>query len=379
MKKTLLIGMACAALLASPAGAAIDVGAADAYISGRYDQAADLALSVGGADNLALAARALNARAYFEADRKTARRTAKRAQELAEEALERDPDHVEGRLQAAIAMAVRGAVMAPPRAFLLRLPSRSRQLIDEALARDADNPGRCRPRPRGGWKSNGAAAARFTAPTPRRVTKNSSRRDISRRRISPSPMNALCACSRASGPNGASTPFTPLMRRERRNRKTRSTSSCRRAPKGSPARSRKGPRLRPRSLPTSGESGIPAGVLTDPTRVYRLITAEGLTVARAAGVVPYAELDRRDGFFHLSTADQALETASVHFAGHTDLYALEIPLAGITEDVRFEPVAERGGAVFPHLYGELSMGAVGRVRRLRKGPDGAFVFVEDAV
>ncbi|MEL7487875.1 MAG: hypothetical protein AAGJ87_11740, partial [Pseudomonadota bacterium] len=102
-------------------------------------RAATLAEERGGADNLALAARALNAVAYFEPDRKKAQATAKKAQDYAEAALAIDPAHVESRLQAAIAMAVRGSTMAPVRAFFLRLPTRSRRHIDGALALDDAN------------------------------------------------------------------------------------------------------------------------------------------------------------------------------------------------------------------------------------------------
>lgn len=109
------------------------------YVAGDYEGVARRAGELGGADNLGLAARALNAEAYLSDDRKAARRAAERALDFAEAALAVDHDKVEGHLQAAIALAMRGANMAPLRAFLLNLPSRARRHIDEALALDAES------------------------------------------------------------------------------------------------------------------------------------------------------------------------------------------------------------------------------------------------
>lgn len=114
-------------------------GAYALYAAGDYESAVDAAKAAGGADNLALAARALNAEAYLAEDRKEARRAAERAIDTAEEALEDDPDEVEAHLQAAIGYALRGANMASFRAFLMNLPVRARRHIDAALALDPQN------------------------------------------------------------------------------------------------------------------------------------------------------------------------------------------------------------------------------------------------
>lgn len=137
-----LSGIFCAFLaVLSPAFANVgpepDAAAYALYVAGDYEAVVRLATELGGADNLGLAARALNAQAYLAEDRKAARRTAERALDFAEAALAIEHEKVEGHLQAAIALAMRGANMAPVRAFLLNLPSRARRHIDEALALDA--------------------------------------------------------------------------------------------------------------------------------------------------------------------------------------------------------------------------------------------------
>lgn len=109
------------------------------YAAGDYEGAVGAAKAAGGADNLAFAARALNAEAYFAEDRKEARRTAGRAVDAAQEALEDDPGKIEAHLQAAIGYALRGANMGSARVFLTNLPARARRHIDAALALDPDN------------------------------------------------------------------------------------------------------------------------------------------------------------------------------------------------------------------------------------------------
>ncbi|MEL7487876.1 MAG: DUF952 domain-containing protein [Pseudomonadota bacterium] len=108
------------------------------------------------------------------------------------------------------------------------------------------------------------------------------------------------------------------------------------------------------------------------------MTEDDWRAARGRQYVPYADIDDRDGYLHLSTYDQALETARRYFSGHTDLLALEIPLVAIADAVTFEPVPERNNEAFPHLFGRLPTDAVRRVIPLRASDDGAFKFNEAA-
>lgn len=105
-----------------------------------------------------------------------------------------------------------------------------------------------------------------------------------------------------------------------------------------------------------------------PDFVYRLASAEEWRQAQETGALPRRDIDLKDGYFHLSTREQALETARLHFAGATDLLALEIPLAAIADKVKFELAPKRGEA-FPHYYGDLLASHVKRAIPLQ--PDGA--------
>lgn len=102
-----------------------------------------------------------------------------------------------------------------------------------------------------------------------------------------------------------------------------------------------------------------------PEFVYRLATAAEWRAAQGSGVVPEREIDAKDGYMHLSTREQVLETARLHFAGADDLLALEIPLAPVAQDVKFELAPKRGEA-FPHLYRTLRCEDVAAVISLER-------------
>jgi hypothetical protein len=135
----LLLSLFAAQSLVSAAVAAPDEAAFAAFVAGDFEKSAALALAADSAEDYALAARATNARAYFEGKRETARKLADRALDYAEDAIERDPSLPEGHLQAAIGLGLRGANMAPARAFVLNLPGRVRDHLDETLRLDPQN------------------------------------------------------------------------------------------------------------------------------------------------------------------------------------------------------------------------------------------------
>jgi uncharacterized protein (DUF952 family) len=86
--------------------------------------------------------------------------------------------------------------------------------------------------------------------------------------------------------------------------------------------------------------------------VYKICPRADWQGAVAAGVYRGSEVDRRDGFIHLSTEEQVGETRRRHFAGQRDLVLVAFDPADLGEALRFE--VSRGGALFPHFYGELA-------------------------
>lgn len=114
----------------------------------------------------------------------------------------------------------------------------------------------------------------------------------------------------------------------------------------------------------------------NPSALYRLLGADDWRAAQADGLVPFNADDRRDGFMHLSTGGQVLETARRYYQGRKDVLALEIDPGAVEGEIRYE-LAPKRGELFPHLYGDLPVSAVRRAQALFLREDGAFVFAGD--
>jgi uncharacterized protein (DUF952 family) len=108
------------------------------------------------------------------------------------------------------------------------------------------------------------------------------------------------------------------------------------------------------------------------TTIYKICTAAEWHAAEHAGVYGGSAVDRRDGFIHFSTAEQAAETAARHFAGQRDLVLIAVDPGKLGDRLKWEP--SRGGALFPHLHGELALAAVLRVDPLPLDASGRHVF-----
>jgi uncharacterized protein (DUF952 family) len=108
--------------------------------------------------------------------------------------------------------------------------------------------------------------------------------------------------------------------------------------------------------------------------IYKICPADEWIAAEAAGHFHGSPVDLADGFIHFSTADQVAETAARHFAGMADLVLIAVDGDRLGAALKWEP--SRGGALFPHLYGALDLGAVLWAQKLPLGPAGRHVFPE---
>ena len=108
--------------------------------------------------------------------------------------------------------------------------------------------------------------------------------------------------------------------------------------------------------------------------IYKILPRALWEAAVATGYFYGSPVDLADGFIHFSTAAQARDTASKHFAGVTDLLLVAVPAAAMRDAIRWEP--SRGGDLFPHLYGPLPVAMVAWVKPLPTGDDGHHVFPE---
>jgi uncharacterized protein (DUF952 family) len=91
-------------------------------------------------------------------------------------------------------------------------------------------------------------------------------------------------------------------------------------------------------------------------KAYKILTAGQWAAWRGRGEFSGAPIDLDDGFIHLSTAEQVAETHAKHFEGLHDLVLAEVDLDLLGDMVRWEE--SRGGQLFPHVYGTISIEAV---------------------
>ncbi len=85
--------------------------------------------------------------------------------------------------------------------------------------------------------------------------------------------------------------------------------------------------------------------------VYKLLRENEWAAFQAAGSFAGSPDDHRDGFIHLSAADQVEATRAKYFAG-VPVVRVAFDAAGLGAALRWE--ASRGGALFPHLYRALT-------------------------
>jgi uncharacterized protein (DUF952 family) len=117
----------------------------------------------------------------------------------------------------------------------------------------------------------------------------------------------------------------------------------------------------------SREPGRQAG-LRRVRKIYKICPASAWREAERQGVYRGSADDIRDGFIHFSTAAQVAETARKHFFGQTGLFLIAVDADALGDALRWEP--SRNEEMFPHLYGELDLGAVTDVLDMRARSDG---------
>ena len=103
-------------------------------------------------------------------------------------------------------------------------------------------------------------------------------------------------------------------------------------------------------------------------RIYKICPASAWREAERQGVYRGSADDARDGFIHFSASSQVAETAAKHFAGQTGLLLIAIDADALGVALRWE--RSRNDELFPHLYGELDLGAVTGVLDMRARSDG---------
>jgi uncharacterized protein (DUF952 family) len=104
-------------------------------------------------------------------------------------------------------------------------------------------------------------------------------------------------------------------------------------------------------------------------RIFKICSTDEWSAATSVGAFKGSADDLRDGYIHLSTAEQAAETAQKYFSNRRDLLLVAFDATRLGERLKWEP--SRGGALFPHLYADLPTAQALGVAPLALGADGA--------
>lgn len=109
--------------------------------------------------------------------------------------------------------------------------------------------------------------------------------------------------------------------------------------------------------------------------VYKLLLAQEWADLEASGVFSGTPLDIKDGYVHLSTAAQVVETARLHFNNKGPLVLAEFSSEDLGTSLKYE--AARSGSLFPHQFGILKHAQVKRHWALKENGDGTYEFPEE--
>ncbi len=103
-------------------------------------------------------------------------------------------------------------------------------------------------------------------------------------------------------------------------------------------------------------------------QIYKVLTIDEWALAQTSGVI-ITELDKKDGFVHLSTATQLNATLSLYFSKEESVALLQIDNTQIQNKLKFEASAPPGNRTssFPHYYGDLNIKTVSKMWNLNRG------------
>lgn len=106
----------------------------------------------------------------------------------------------------------------------------------------------------------------------------------------------------------------------------------------------------------------------DDATILHITTDAAWAKAREDGELTTPSL-AEEGFIHCSTFAQVESTADRIFRGSGDLLALEVEVARIGPDLKWEKATDVGDE-FPHIYGPLNLDAVTGERALVETDEG---------
>ena len=105
-------------------------------------------------------------------------------------------------------------------------------------------------------------------------------------------------------------------------------------------------------------------------KAYKVLKSNEWAEVSSTGKI-ITDLDKRDGFIHLSTASQLAATLSFYFQESLEVILLQLDLDKINKDKLLyeEPCPNEGKrkSPFPHLYSELRTDQIANVWIIKRG------------
>ena len=105
-------------------------------------------------------------------------------------------------------------------------------------------------------------------------------------------------------------------------------------------------------------------------KAYKVLKSDEWAEATSTGKI-ITDLDKRDGFIHLSTASQLATTLSFYFQESEEVILLQLDLDKINKDKLLyeEPYPNEGKrkSPFPHLYSELITDQIANIWTIKRG------------
>ena len=104
------------------------------------------------------------------------------------------------------------------------------------------------------------------------------------------------------------------------------------------------------------------------SQIYKVLTLNEWKQTQTSGQI-ITELDKKDGFIHLSTANQINATLYLYFAKEEEVVLLQVDLAQKQDQLKFEDTIPLGNRTnsFPHYYGDININDVSRIWHLNRG------------
>ena len=106
----------------------------------------------------------------------------------------------------------------------------------------------------------------------------------------------------------------------------------------------------------------------DLAKIYKVLTTDEWALAQTSGII-ITDVDKKDGFIHLSSAAQLNATLSMYFSKEKSVVLLQIDYAQTFQKIKFETPSPPGirNSSFPHYYGDLNINFVSKIWHLNRG------------